>query len=85
MTVITRLKVSRISKTFAFFSERKVQPDEYPHALYIANYSTAAATCLIVKRWLFDPETEMALYSDRVALEFLFQYVRSNDETLGVS
>ena len=60
---------------FLYISERKVQPDEYPHSLYIANYSTAAATCLIVKRWLFDLETEKAVYSDRVALEFLFQYV----------
>jgi sorting nexin-27 len=53
--------------------ERKVQPNEYPHALYIANYSTAAATCLVIKRWLFDVDTEKSLYSDPVALEFLFQ------------
>ncbi|TRY67128.1 hypothetical protein TCAL_09235 [Tigriopus californicus] len=54
--------------------ERKVQPNEYPHSLYIANYSTAAATCLIVKRWLFDLETEKALYDDPVALDFLFRH-----------
>ena len=54
-----------------------MQPNEYPHSLYIANYSTAAATCLVVKRWLFDPETEKAMYKDPAALEFLFRQVRS--------
>ena len=34
------------------FSERKVQPNEYPHSLYLANYSTAAATCLVL-RWVY--------------------------------
>ena len=36
--------------------ERRLQPCEYPHSLYIANYSTAAATCLAVRRWLFHPK-----------------------------
>ncbi len=56
--------------------ERKVQPNEYPHALYIGNYSTAAATCLVVRRWLFDVESATALSTlnrDPVALEFLFR------------
>ncbi|XP_014228642.1 sorting nexin-27 [Trichogramma pretiosum] len=34
--------------------ERKLQPHEHPHTLYIQNYSTASATCLAVRRWLFD-------------------------------
>ena len=63
------------------FSERKVQPNEYPHSLYIANYSTAAATCLLVKKWLFDRETEKTLYVDPVAREFLFQQVRSSHQS----
>ena len=67
-----------LSLTFAVcaqFLERKVQPNEYPHSLYIANYSTAAATCLVVKRWLFDLETEESIYRDPVALDFIFQEV----------
>ena len=63
-------------------SERKVQPNEYPHSLYIANYSTAAATCLLVKKWLFDRETEKTLHSDPVAREFLFQQVRKGREII---
>ncbi|XP_057331108.1 sorting nexin-27 [Microplitis mediator] len=34
--------------------ERKLQPHEHPHTLYIQNYSTASATCLSIRRWLFD-------------------------------
>jgi len=51
-----------------------VQPNEFPHSLYIANYSTASATCLVLKRWLFDPSTEMALSKglDEVARDYLF-------------
>lgn len=58
--------------------ERKVQPNEYPHSLYIANYSTAAATCLVIKRWLFDLETEESIYRDPVALDFIFQEAIEN-------
>uniref|UniRef100_A0A0K2TN54 Sorting nexin family member 27 [Ceratitis capitata] n=1 Tax=Lepeophtheirus salmonis TaxID=72036 RepID=A0A0K2TN54_LEPSM len=52
--------------------ERKVQPNEFPHSLYIANYSTAAATCLVVRKWIFEPDTERSLGNDPVALNFLF-------------
>lgn len=36
------------------FLERKLQPHEHPHTLYIQNYSTASATCLAIRRWLFN-------------------------------
>ena len=74
---IKRLKrvIEEIPLTSRTISERKVQPNEYPHSLYIANYSTAAATCLVVKRWLFDLETEESIYRDPVALDFIFQEV----------
>ncbi|KAL0131985.1 hypothetical protein PUN28_000035 [Cardiocondyla obscurior] len=44
--------------------ERKLQPHEHPHTLYIQNYSTASATCLAIRRWLFNvnrPLSEQAL------------------------
>ena len=56
--------------------ERTVQPNEFPHTLYIANYSTAASTCLIVKRWLFDPDRDSTLLSDPHAVKILFGQVR---------
>lgn len=46
------------------FAERKLQPHEHPHTLYIQNYSTASATCLAIRRWLFNvnrPLNEQAL------------------------
>ena len=49
-----------------------MQPNEYPHALYIANYSTAASTCLKLKRWLFDTSRDLDMYTDPVAVSFLF-------------
>lgn len=62
--------------TFFVFAERKVQPNEFPHALYIANYSTAASTCLILKRWLFDPARDTSLLTDPQAIKILFGQVR---------
>lgn len=57
--------VLRLNKNIDYrFSERKLQPQEHPHTLYIQNYSTASATCLSIRRWLFNisrPLTEQAL------------------------
>lgn len=39
---------------FFVFAERKLQAHEHPHTLYIQNYSTASATCLCIRRWLFN-------------------------------
>lgn len=41
--------------------ERKLQANEYPHNLYIQNYSSASATCLVVRKWLFSLRKEMEL------------------------
>jgi hypothetical protein len=46
-------------KFFALFEifdqnfERKIQPNEFPHSLYMSNYSTAAPSCirLVDKKW----------------------------------
>ena len=46
------------------------------HSCMASIYSTAAATCLVIRRWVFDPETELALFNDPVAMEFLYQNVR---------
>ena len=46
--------------------ERKISATEFPHSLYIANYSTAAATCLTLRKWLFHPKVEAELHSDQV-------------------
>jgi sorting nexin-27 len=67
-------RVELCAVAISCFAERKLQPNEFPHALYIANYSTAASTCLVVRRWLFDTDTEREIdESDFVAREFLFR------------
>jgi len=52
--------------------ERRIQPTEFPHSLYIANYSTASSTCLSLRKWLFHPRVEVELESDPVALRIMF-------------
>jgi sorting nexin-27 len=52
---------------------RRVGSDECVHALYVRNYSTAAASCLSVRKWRFDPAIELQLSNrDELAQQFLF-------------
>lgn len=55
-----------------FYSERKLQATEYPHNLYIQNYSTATSTCLAVRKWLFSLSRELSLAADDQATTFIF-------------
>ena len=68
-------KIGLLPENWEFFAlfeivehnfERKICASEFPHSLYIANYSTAAATCLTLRKWLFHPKVEAELYSDQV-------------------
>ncbi|XP_075216913.1 sorting nexin 27 isoform X2 [Lycorma delicatula] len=52
--------------------ERKLQACEIPHHIYIQNYSTASATCLCIRKWLFSLSIELALSSDDQATMFFF-------------
>uniref|UniRef100_A0A1I8A6N0 Sorting nexin-27 n=1 Tax=Steinernema glaseri TaxID=37863 RepID=A0A1I8A6N0_9BILA len=38
--------------------DRKLNMNECPHAIYVQNYSSAASSCIIVRKWLFDIEAE---------------------------
>lgn len=67
------------AKSFALFEiveyhfERKLRPNEQPHALYIQNYSTATSSCLCVRRWLFSVAAEQRLCADDpLALSFFY-------------
>ncbi|XP_025076754.1 sorting nexin-27-like [Pomacea canaliculata] len=59
-------------ETVEYNFERKLQPHELPHNIYIQNYSTATATCLMLKRWLFSLARETTLNSNEKALGFFF-------------
>lgn len=57
------------------FLERKLQPNEIPHQLYVQNYSTASSTCLCVRRWLFSIDRETTLPHGEQAAKFIFYQV----------
>ncbi|KAL1420952.1 hypothetical protein MTO96_004320 [Rhipicephalus appendiculatus] len=53
--------------------ERRLGPNEFPHNLYIQNYSTATSTCLLVRKWLFTTQLEESLaQSYPLAATFFF-------------
>ncbi|KAH3837578.1 hypothetical protein DPMN_110973 [Dreissena polymorpha] len=52
--------------------ERKLHTTEFPHNIYIQNYSTATATCIALKKWVFSPAREKFLNADSVAIGFLY-------------
>lgn len=56
-------------------SERKLQATEYPHNLYIQNYSTATSTCLSIRKWLFSIQKELSLMTDPQATSYIFWQV----------
>lgn len=56
-----------------YYFERMLRPDEFPHNLYIQNYSTATPTCLLLRKWLFTLPREIQLSSlDSLAESFFF-------------
>lgn len=80
--VAEKIKLSsRVAPYFDLFEiveygfERKLQPNEFPHNLYIQNYSTATSTCLAIRKWLFDIEKEIQLSDDPLAESFFFWQV----------
>lgn len=53
--------------------ERLLRPAEFPHNLYIQNYSTATPTCLVLRKWLFTLSKEIQLsLIDSLAETFFF-------------
>uniref|UniRef100_A0A6G1S901 Sorting nexin-27 n=1 Tax=Aceria tosichella TaxID=561515 RepID=A0A6G1S901_9ACAR len=56
-----------------YYFERMLRPEEFPHNLYIQNYSTATPTCLLLRKWLFTLDREIQLSSiDSLAESFFF-------------
>lgn len=79
-SVIQAINLSRdAAPYFALFEiveynfERMLKPGEFPHSLYIQNYSTATSTCLVLRKWLFTLSREIHLSSvDDLAESFFF-------------
>ena len=64
----------------AFFvlssSVRKLAPNEFPHKLYVQNYTSAVpGTCLTIRKWLFTTEEEVLLNDNDLAVTYFFHQV----------
>lgn len=78
-SVIEKINLSpKVSPYFDLFEiveygfERKLQSNEFPHNLYIQNYSTATSTCLAVRKWLFSIDKEIELSEDPLAESYFY-------------
>lgn len=52
-------------------------PNEFPHKLYVQNYTSAVpGTCLALRKWLFSLQEEELLRDNPLALHYCFHQVR---------
>ncbi|XP_074979056.1 sorting nexin-27 isoform X1 [Caretta caretta] len=52
---------------------RKLAPNEFPHKLYVQNYTSAVpGTCLTIRKWLFTTEEEALLNDNDLAVTYFF-------------
>ncbi|NXY12242.1 SNX27 protein, partial [Pteruthius melanotis] len=52
---------------------RKLAPNEFPHKLYVQNYTSAVpGTCLTLRKWLFSTQQEALLNDNDLALAYFF-------------
>ncbi|XP_039608125.1 sorting nexin-27-like isoform X1 [Polypterus senegalus] len=52
---------------------RKLAPNEFPHKIYIQNYTSAMpGTCLAIRKWLFTTEEEVLLNDNDLAIAYCF-------------
>lgn len=55
---------------------RKLAPNEFPHKLYVQNYTSAIpGTCLTLRKWLFTTEEEILLNDNQFAVNYFFHQV----------
>lgn len=58
------------------FPVRKLAPNEFPHKLYVQNYTSAVpGTCLTIRKWLFTTEEEVLLNDNDLAVAYFFHQV----------
>lgn len=61
---------------FVFSTVRKLAPNEFPHKLYVQNYTSAVpGTCLTIRKWLFTTEEEILLNDNDLAVTYFFHQV----------
>lgn len=61
-------------------------PNEFPHKLYVQNYTSAVpGTCLALRKWLFSLQEEELLRDNPLALHYCFHQVRRIESHLDVN
>ncbi|CAL1611088.1 unnamed protein product [Knipowitschia caucasica] len=78
--VVNKLGMDNVmSSYFALFEVinhnfmRKLAPNEFPHKLYVQNYtSVVPGTCLTLRKWLFTTEEEVLLSDNQLALSYFY-------------
>ncbi|KAM4580727.1 sorting nexin-27b isoform 1-T1 [Odontesthes bonariensis] len=78
--VVTKLGMDSVTASyFALFEVinhtfvRKLAPNEFPHKLYVQNYTSAIpGTCLTLRKWLFTTEEEILLNDNQLAVNYFF-------------
>lgn len=63
--------------------ERKLSPDECPFAVYVANFSTASATCIIMKPFIFSIQLMQSIVADDLKIMDLVFHQAVRDVDLG--
>ncbi|XP_072316768.1 sorting nexin-27b isoform X2 [Eucyclogobius newberryi] len=70
---------SSVASYFALFEVinhtfmRKLAPNEFPHKLYVQNYTSAIpGTCLTLRKWLFTTEEEILLSDNQLVLSYFY-------------
>lgn len=62
------------------FPVRKLAPNEFPHKLYVQNYTSAVpGTCLTIRKWLFTTEEEVLLNDNDLAVTYFFHQVGAQE------
>lgn len=77
--VVLEMDITSSISSSLFPSVRKLAPNEFPHKLYVQNYTSAIpGTCLTLRKWLFTTEEEVLLNDNQIALSYFFHQVCEN-------
>ncbi|TRY66745.1 hypothetical protein DNTS_002268 [Danionella cerebrum] len=58
---------------------RKLAPNEFPHKLYVQNYTSAVpGTCLALRKWLFSTQEEEVIRDNPLALHYCFHQAQDD-------
>ena len=63
---------------YSYDVDRKIQDNEFPHQLYVQNYSSkggASDSCILLKKWLFTRTHEVRVSTNPVVQNLLYHQV----------